>query len=166
MTDALDQGVADEARAGAPGRGHAQAAEPAAPSALRGLLDVLRDWSDEREALAAASGAGLPAAGEWPALPALAGFQGLWSELRNREQLRRVLAPAPADAGPLNSRALVHRMLGRMQAQSPGYLRHFMAYVDMLAELEALQAHSAPEASEVQVKGRKRAARAARAASR
>jgi hypothetical protein len=34
---------------------------------------------------------------------------------------------------------LVQRMLDSMQAASPGYLRHFIDYVDTLSWLQALQ---------------------------
>ena len=44
-----------------------------------------------------------------------------------------------ADGGPLNSAVLVQRMLDTMQATSPGYLRHFIDYVDTLSWLQALQ---------------------------
>lgn len=106
-------------------------------SAIGGLLAALSDWRRVREADAARTG--LPGPGEWPELPALAGIHALAGTLRNREHVRRALAPAPADAGPLNSRALVFRMFRLMHAQSPDYLRHFTAYVDALAALQALQ---------------------------
>jgi len=119
---------------------------PSTPE-LSGLQDALERWSTEREALLAGAGAGLPGRADWPELPALQEFRGLWAQLRNREQVRRALAPAPADAGPLNSRALVHRMLRLMQEQSPGYLRHFTAYIDMLTALQQLQDGSAAAGS-------------------
>jgi hypothetical protein len=63
-----------------------------------------------------------------------------WSELRSELQVRRSLrTEAPADGGPLNSAVLVQRMLDTMQATSPGYLRHFIDYVDTLSWLQALQ---------------------------
>lgn len=107
------------------------------PSAIGGLLDALSDWRQAREADAAVTG--LPRAAQWPELPALTGVHALAGALRNREHIRRALAPAPADTGPLNSRALVLRMFRLMHAQSPDYLRHFTAYVDALAALQALQ---------------------------
>jgi hypothetical protein len=122
---------------------------------LRGVLEALDRWSAEREALPVDTG--LPRRAEWPGLPALQEFHGLWAHLRNREQVRRALAPAPVDAGPLNSRALVQRMMALMQAQSPGYLRHFTAYVDMLASLQALQAQAAPTTNDAAPARRKRA---------
>lgn len=125
----------DDAQRGSP------PATPPAPGAgpVAGLVDALGDWSKEREALLAGLDAGLPRAAEWPALPGLDEVRGLWAQLRGREQVRRALVPPPVDAGPLNSRALASRMLRLMQEESPGYLRHFTAYVDMLAGLQALQ---------------------------
>lgn len=113
----------------------------ARPSALAGLLDTLHAWRDERDGPAPdASRAGNAA---WPELPALQGFRALWAQLRSEDQLRRALAPAPADAGPLNSTTLVHRTLVLMREESPGYLRHFTAYVDALACLQDLQGQAA-----------------------
>jgi len=110
---------------------------------LTGLLEALERWSTERQALLAGCNAGLPGAGEWPGLPGLQEARGLWAQLRSREQLRRALLPAPAEAGPLNSRVLASRMLRLMHGESPGYLRHFTAYVDMLAGLQALHDRNA-----------------------
>ena len=62
----------------------------------------------------------------------------LWSEVRSRSQLRQSLAAVPTDAGPLNAGALVHRSLALMHELSPGYLQHFLAYVDDLSWLEQL----------------------------
>ncbi len=44
-----------------------------------------------------------------------------------------ILDHVPANAGPLNSSSLVHRSLALMREVSPGYLRHFLSYVDALA---------------------------------
>lgn len=115
------------------------------PSALAGLRAALADWRREREADAAVTG--LPGAADWPALPALAEVHALAAGLRNREQVRRALAPAPVDAGPLNSDALVHRMFRLMHAQAPACLAHFTAYVDMLGALQALHDAAAPAAA-------------------
>ena len=112
---------------------------------LAAVVAALERWRDERDALVAGIDAGLPTRAEWPDLPALEGVRGLWVGLRSREQGRRAMAPAPADAGPLNSRALAQRMLRLMHATSPGYLQHFAAYLDMLAGLQDLQA-AAPAA--------------------
>lgn len=63
----------------------------------------------------------------------------LWDHVRNQSQLRHAASPAPSHAGPLNSATLVHRAIQLMRDLSPGYLRHFLAYVDDLAWLGQLQ---------------------------
>ncbi len=110
---------------------------------LAGLSARLDAWRRERQAILHGLGAGLPGPDAWPALPALGQVQDLWAGLRGREQVRRALQPAPADAGPLNSAALASRALRLMHEVSPGYLRHFTAYVDTLGGLEALRAQEA-----------------------
>jgi hypothetical protein len=75
----------------------------------------------------------------FPAMPAVAEFQALWSAVRTRSQVRQSLAQGPGDGGPLNSAVLVHRAMTRMGELAPGYLRHFMAYLDALAWMEHLQ---------------------------
>ncbi|MBO9873860.1 MULTISPECIES: DUF2894 domain-containing protein [Xanthomonas] len=74
-----------------------------------------------------------------PQLPAVEDARRLWTALRSRSQLRQSLQPAPADAGPLNSGVLVHRALALMRTLSPGYLQHFLSYVDALSWLQQLQ---------------------------
>jgi hypothetical protein len=67
------------------------------------------------------------------------------AEIRTASQLRQVLTPAPADAGPLNSASLVHRALTLMRDLSPDYLEHFVAYIDALSGLEPIcTKHTAP----------------------
>ena len=75
----------------------------------------------------------------YPALPALARFRSDWAALRTEGQVRQTLAQTPSDGGPLNSSVLVHRAIGWMGEVSPGYLQHFLAYVDNLAWLEQMQ---------------------------
>lgn len=70
-----------------------------------------------------------------PPVAALAEARQLWSSLRTASQAREALAAEPTDAGPLNSAQLVHRALKLMRETSPGYLRHFLAYVDTLSHL-------------------------------
>ena len=74
----------------------------------------------------------------FPELAALDHFQKLWSRMRTESQLRQSLAHAPENAGPLNSSALVHRSIALMRDLSPGYLEHFVSYVDDLSSLEHL----------------------------
>lgn len=63
----------------------------------------------------------------------------IWAGVRAESQMRRSLQPSAADTGPLNSRSLVHRSLTLMRDLSPGYLQHFLAYVDALSWLEQMQ---------------------------
>ncbi len=82
-----------------------------------------------------------PQAGEPPAAhvakPAmLHEARQVWSAVRLRSQLRQSLEPGNEEAGPLNSERLVQRALMGMRDVSPGYLQHFMAYVDVLSGLQ------------------------------
>ncbi len=74
----------------------------------------------------------------FPELAALEDFRKTWSAVRSRSQLRQSLAFMPANAGPLNSAALVHRAMALMRELSPEYLRHFLSYVDDLSWLEQI----------------------------
>jgi hypothetical protein len=96
---------------------------PAARGPLGGLVDSL------------AAGAGSTA---FPELPMLEDFRRLWSRVRTESQLRQSMAPVPEHAGPLNSAALVHRSIALMRDLSPGYLQHFLAYVDDLSWMERI----------------------------
>ena len=106
-------------------------AEPRAGAAVRPVLAGLLDE------LAAARPVGNKEA--YPELPALEHFRRCWDALHARRQLERTLAPAPADAGPLNSAVLARRAIALMQSASPDYLRHFIDYADTLAWLESLR---------------------------
>ncbi|MET0934654.1 MAG: DUF2894 domain-containing protein [Luteibacter sp.] len=74
----------------------------------------------------------------YPELATLDYFQAVWSGLRTESQWRQTLVDAPENAGPLNSSALVHRAIALMRDMSPGYLQHFLAYVDDLSWLDRL----------------------------
>ncbi|CAH0153431.1 hypothetical protein SRABI35_00573 [Stenotrophomonas lactitubi] len=98
-------------------------------SPLDGLRALVRDLDTGSRSLP-----------HYPQVPMLDDVRREWSELRSELQVRRSLrTEAPADGGPLNSAVLVQRMLDTMQATSPGYLRHFIDYVDTLSWLQALQ---------------------------
>ncbi|MFA0924748.1 DUF2894 domain-containing protein [Xanthomonas fragariae] len=77
----------------------------------------------------------------FPELPALDDFRRIWTTVRTASQVRQSLQDAPKDAGPLNSSVLVHRCISLMRERSPGYLQHFLGYVDALSWLE--QMHTA-----------------------
>jgi hypothetical protein len=65
----------------------------------------------------------------------------LWSNVRASNQVRRSLEDSPQNTGPLNSSSLVHRALTLMSGASPGYVKHFMSYVDALSWLQHLDDH-------------------------
>ncbi|WP_369979636.1 DUF2894 domain-containing protein [Xanthomonas bundabergensis] len=107
---------------------------PAATASARSPLGELMDRFASNAANDAANAMPPPSA----PLPALDDARRLWTELRGRSQLRQSLQQAPSDAGPLNSGVLVHRSLALMRTLSPGYLQHFLAYVDALSWLQQL----------------------------
>lgn len=76
----------------------------------------------------------------YPELPAIDYFQKTWERLRTRRQLQTSQEQVPDNAGPLNSSNLVHRSLSLMREVSPGYLQHFLTYVDTLSWLEETDA--------------------------
>jgi hypothetical protein len=130
-----------------------------ASGALRGVLDarlavLLDDYARQlaeaptsatavtrhtRDGLTALGQVRADANPDYPALPALVAFRGLWAQLRTAGQVRQTLAQTPSDGGPLNSSVLVHRAMGWLGELSPAYLQHFLAYVDNLAWLEQMQ---------------------------
>ncbi len=76
-----------------------------------------------------------------PPMEALEDFRKLWSQLHTRSQVRQSLQHLPTHAGPLNSSSLVYRALALMRDVSPGYLHHFMPYLDALSWLQQLHDH-------------------------
>lgn len=100
---------------------------------------------------------------EHPQVPALQPARQLWKALRTERQLRQSLQKPHEDTGPLNSAQLVNRMLLRMGEASPGYLEHFIGYVDVLSELEHLFGPVAVADPALPMSGRKPAAKRARA---
>lgn len=99
----------------------------------------------------------------FPALPAISEFRDLWATVRNESQKRISLAQGPGDGGPLNSAVLVHRSLTLMSELSPGYLQHFLMYLDNLAWLEQLQPRTTTPARDVGRIPKPRRARAPKA---
>jgi len=100
-------------------------ADAATPGVLGALLEQMPHRAIEADA--------------YPELPLLDRFRTLWAGLRTQAQMRQSLEPVTADAGPLNSAVLVHRSLTLMRTLSPGYLQHFIAYVDALSSLERMR---------------------------
>jgi hypothetical protein len=63
-------------------------------------------------------------------------FRRAWARGRTLEQLEQALVRKPANAGPLNSHALVLQVLSLMRDLSPEYLRRFVGTVETLQWLE------------------------------
>ncbi|WP_024889977.1 DUF2894 domain-containing protein [Luteimonas huabeiensis] len=124
--------------ANTPERADAPTCAPVARGPLGALADALAQRAAAREPDRATGGRGLA---EPAALDAL---RGLWTQIRAQSQLRRSLAHAPEDAGPLNSDRLVHRALLLMRERSPGYLQHFLSHLDTLCWLEPVGGGTAP----------------------
>ncbi|WMJ69434.1 DUF2894 domain-containing protein [Stenotrophomonas sp. 24(2023)] len=119
--------------------------------------------ADSLQALVRDLDTGSRALPHYPHVPMLDEARRSWSELRSELQVRRSLrTEAPADGGPLNSAVLVQRMLDTMQQASPGYLRHFIDYIDTLSWLQARQDSAASGADAPKPK-RTRKPRAAKA---
>lgn len=64
-------------------------------------------------------------------------FRASWESGRTLQRLEQALARSPANAGPLNSHALVVRSLALMGDLSVDYLRRFLASAETLQWLEA-----------------------------
>jgi hypothetical protein len=126
-----------------------EAPDEAAHTTLGGLMDHIASHASARAGDAApddvAAQPSVP-----PTLEALGEFRKIWSRLRTESQLRQSMEQAPANAGPLNSGALVHRSIALMRELSPGYLQHFLSYVDDLSSLEPLGGLSAAIVSDAQ----------------
>ncbi|UOF15607.1 DUF2894 domain-containing protein [Lysobacter capsici] len=103
--------------------------------AMSGLIGYIAEQAALRDQMATDEA---PPRAAFPELAALDDFRQLWSAVRVENQTRVSLEQVPTDAGPLNSGALVHRSLTLMRELSPGYLQHFMAYVDALTWLERM----------------------------
>jgi len=91
--------------------------------------------------VAATSRAAAPA---MPEMELLGEFRKIWSSVRTESQLRQSMEEAPENSGPLNARALVQRAVGLMRELSPGYLQHFLAYVDDLSWIEQMNGSAMP----------------------
>lgn len=110
----------------------------AALSGLAALTRLLNDRTPPlRLAFDAEPGNAFPL---YPQMAVLPYFRQTWAALRLDGQMRRSLEYVPENAGPLNSRSLVHRALSLMQETAPGYLQHLLAYVDALDNLGAAAA--------------------------
>ena len=110
------------------------AATPATASGLGALAALNDDFARHAQ----------PGHASWPELAMLDYFRKTWSRLSVDRQWRQSRDQVPTNAGPLNSSSLVHRALSLMREQSPGYLQHFLSYVDALSWMEQMNGDDAP----------------------
>ncbi|WP_058833895.1 DUF2894 domain-containing protein [Luteimonas abyssi] len=113
--------------------GRDRAVDP--PHPLASVVDALAQHARMRAGAAQDAG---PMSSFPTALPALEPARRQWADVRSHSRLQAAMAPPPEDAGPLNSTHLVHRAFATMRAAAPGYLLHFLDYVDALSGLERL----------------------------
>jgi hypothetical protein len=73
-------------------------------------------------------------------LASVSRFRRSWSAGRAQERVFAASLQKPANAGPLNSHALVLQSLELMQALPGDYLRRFVAYAESLVWLEQVGA--------------------------
>ena len=141
------------------------AASPSAIDAARPLAALVAECDARRGGIDVDAGHLDPTAPaiQHAELPALQPARELWKAVRTERQLRQSLQKPHEDTGPLNSAQLVNRMLLRMGEASPGFLEHFIGYVDVLSELEHLFGPVAVMESAMPLAGRKPAAKRARA---
>lgn len=109
----------------------ARAAQPAGCEPLAQLNAWLREASPS---LREAQATGEPARRD--ELASVRRFRRTWTSQRSLERVEQAVARKPANAGPLNSHALVLQSLAVMRALSPDYLRRFLAQVESLQWLE------------------------------
>jgi hypothetical protein len=86
-------------------------------------------------------------------------FRKAWYQARTEDQVLQAVARRPANAGPLNSHALVLQSLALMQELSTDYLRRFVTQIESLQWLEEA-ARQYPPAQAKQGKAAKPARRA------
>ena len=80
-------------------------------------------------------------------------FRRAWARGRTLEQVEQALVRKPANAGPLNSHALVLQTLSLMRDLSPDYLRRFVAGVEVLQWLERASEQLPREAAKAARRG-------------
>lgn len=98
-------------------------------AALTGLVSQLEPaQSPGAQALSRATAADSPALD----LKTVRESRATWARISVDRQLSLAMKQAPVNAGPINSHMLILRSLAMMQAMSPGYLNHFVSYVDTL----------------------------------
>lgn len=148
LQDKLQAALADDAArlASAQPSTGAVAAPPAARTALAQLNDYIRSASPRDQQ-------------PGDELASARRFRRAWSSARSHQQVEQAAARKPANAGPLNSHALVLQSLALMQELSPDYLRHFLLQVESLQWLELASAKPAQPAAKPARPARGRAKR-------
>jgi hypothetical protein len=86
-------------------------------------------------------------------------FRKSWESGRTLDRLQQAVARTPANAGPLNSHALVLRSLALMGELSTDYLRRFLVQVETLQWLEAAREQYPREAPGAARGGQKKRAK-------
>jgi hypothetical protein len=100
-------------------------------SSLASLNQAIRSAAAARAAQSAPAGDSDP-----EELTSARSFRRAWERERSAGQVDQALARRPANAGPLNSHALVLQSLALMRELSPDYLQHFLLHVETLQWLE------------------------------
>ena len=100
-------------------------------AALARLNEAIRSAAAARAAQSAPAGDNDP-----EELASARSFRRAWERDRSAGQVEQALARRPANAGPLNSHALVLQSLALMRELSPDYLQHFLVHVETLQWLE------------------------------
>ncbi|WP_354684722.1 DUF2894 domain-containing protein [Cupriavidus necator] len=132
LVDAYAKAVESAAVVTSDGSSATQAGKPAA-GMLAGLVHYIGTHAHRADGAAAAKATPRLT----PAEPELIDyFRNTWTRVSVRQQLRQSQERVPENAGPLNSNHLVHRSLSLMREMSPGYLEHFLSYVDAMSWLE------------------------------
>lgn len=126
-------------------RAPAQRKRPSSPSPLAQLNATLRGRH-----------AASPEGGQRHELASARAFRASWDKARALQQVQEALARKPANAGPLNSHALVLRSLDLLGALSPDYLRRFVAHVETLQWLEEARPSGARKPAKPARAGRKK----------
>lgn len=120
-------------------------------------------WAELNRSMGGGARAGAPS-GARPAasdeLPNARRFRRAWLGTRTQEQVRQAAGRKPANAGPLNSHALVLQSLDIMSRLSPDYLRRFVVHVQALQWLARAAQDDAPPARGA-ARGKKAPARGA-----
>jgi len=135
----IEDYAADVERAASSKDEAGRAGSPCVPARgpLAGLVDCLDAGHARANDRGSADGASRQS-GCGAELELLEYFRETWSRVSTGGRLRQSLDEVPRNAGPLNSQSLVHRSLSLMRELSPGYLQHFLSYVDALSWMEQM----------------------------